>query len=102
MLEERLAGHHEAIVWPDKTAEIPHEDQRFLIAYMPLEFGGKPAAWQKSRAKEFFETFGDKPRKFKNGLAIAVPAEDHTNFFAGRCVTCLPSTRFAPRGSNST
>jgi len=77
MLEERLAGHHEAIVWPDKTAEIPHEGQRFLIAYMPLEFGGKPAAWQKSRAKEFFETFGDKPRKFKNGLAIAVPAEDH-------------------------
>ena len=77
MLEERLAGHHEALVWPDKTTEVPHEDQRFLIAYMPLEFGGKPAAWQKNRAKEFLEQFGDKPRKFKNGLGIAVPAEDH-------------------------
>ena len=76
MLEERLAGHHEAIVWPEKTTEVPHDDPRFLIAYMPLEFGGQPAAWQEKRAKEFFEQYGDRPRKFRNGLGLAVPSED--------------------------
>lgn len=76
MLEERLAGHHEAIVWPEKTTEVPHDDPRFLIAYMPLEFGGQPSAWQEKRAKEFFEQYGDRPRKFRNGLGLAVPSDD--------------------------
>lgn len=76
MLEERLAGHHEAIIWPEKTTEVPHDDPRFLIAYMPLEFGGQPAAWQEKRAKEFFEQYGDRPRKFRNGLGLAVPSDD--------------------------
>ena len=76
MLEHRLAGHHEAIVWPDDTAGVPHEDPRFLIAYMPLEFGGQPRAWQEEKAKEFFEKYGDKPRKHRNGLGLAIPSED--------------------------
>jgi len=76
MLEERLAGHHEAIIWPEKTTEVPHDDPRFLIAYMPLEFGGQPAAWQEKRAKEFFEQYGDRPRKFRNGLGLAIPSDD--------------------------
>lgn len=76
MLEERLAGHHEAIIWPEKTTEVPHDDPRFLIAYMPLEFGGQPAAWQEKRAREFFEQYGDRPRKFRNGLGLAVPSDD--------------------------
>jgi len=76
MLEERLAGHHEAIVWPDKTTGVPHDDPRFLIAYMPLEFAAQPAAEQQKRAKEFFEQYGDRPRKFRNGLGLAVPSDD--------------------------
>jgi hypothetical protein len=76
LLEERLAGHHEAIVWPEKTAEVPHDDPRFLIAYMPLEFAAQPAAEQQKRAKEFFEQYGDRPRKFRNGLGLAVPSDD--------------------------
>lgn len=76
MLEERLAGHHEAIVWPEKTTEVPHDDPRFLIAYMPLEFGGKPKSWQEEKAKDFFEKYGDRPRKFRNGLGLAVPSDD--------------------------
>jgi len=76
MLEGRLAGHHEAIVWPDKTTEVPHEDPRFLVAYMPLEFGGKPKSSQEEKAKEFFEKHGDRPRKFRNGLGLAVPSDD--------------------------
>ena len=76
MLEERLAGHHEAIVWPEKTTDVPHDDPRFLIAYMPLEFGGQPVAEQQKRAKEFFEQYGDRPRNFRNGLGLAVPSDD--------------------------
>lgn len=76
MLEARLAGHHEAIVWPDKTTQVPHDDPRFLVAYMPLEFGGKPKSRQEGQAKEFFERYGDRPRRFRNGIGLAVPSED--------------------------
>jgi hypothetical protein len=76
MIEHRLAGHHEAIVWPEKTAEVPHDDPRFLVVYMPLEFGGMPETWRQDKAREFFEKYGDKPRKYRNGLALAVPSDD--------------------------
>lgn len=76
MLEERLAGQHEAIVWPENTTEVPHDDPRFLIAYMPLEFAAQPAAEQQKRAKELFEQYGDRPRKFRNGLGLAIPSDD--------------------------
>jgi len=76
MIEARLAGHHEAIVWPKKTTEIPHDDPRFLVAYMPLEFGGMPRRGQEETAREFFEKYGDRPRRYRNGLGLAVPSED--------------------------
>jgi len=76
MLEARLAGFHEAIVWPGKTSDVPHDDPRFLIAYMPLEFGGEPRKQQESKACEFFERYGDRPRRFRNGLGLAVPSDD--------------------------
>jgi len=76
MLEGRLAGHPEAIVWPEKSTDVPHDDPRFLVAYMPLEFGGKPKSWHEAKAKEFFEKYGDRPRKFRNGLGLAIPSDD--------------------------
>ena len=76
MLEERLAGYHEAIVWPEKTVDIPNEDPRFLVAYLPVEFSGKPKSAQDEKAKECFEKYGDKPRKHKNGLGLAIPSDD--------------------------
>jgi len=76
MLEGRLAGHHEAIVWPEKTTEVPHDDARFLVAYMPLEFVGPSRRDQEAKACEFFERYGDRPRKFRNGLALAIPSDD--------------------------
>jgi len=77
MIEARLAGHHETIVWPEKTTEIPHDDPLFLVAYMPLEFGGMPRKAQEERAREFFEKYGDRPRKYRNGLGLAIPSDDH-------------------------
>jgi Protein of unknown function (DUF499) len=76
MLEERLAGHFSAIVWPEKPGEILDKQPLFQIAYLPLEFAGKPKAEQESAVRELFEKYGDKPRLFKNGVGVAVPTAD--------------------------
>jgi hypothetical protein len=76
MLEARLAGHRTAIVWPEKAADVPDKDASFLIAYLPLEFGGKPKAAQEAQAKELLEKYGDKPRQYRNGIGLAIPSAD--------------------------
>src|SRR5436190_17100748 len=76
MIEGRLAGHRNAIVWPDNAADIPDRDPSFLIAYLPLELGGKPRGQQESVAKDSLEKCGEKPRTFRNGLGLAIPAGD--------------------------
>ena len=76
MLEARLAGHRNAIVWPDQPSDIGDKDPQFLVAYLPLEFAGKPKAGQETAAKEMLEKSGEKPRNFRNGLGLAIPAGD--------------------------
>jgi Protein of unknown function (DUF499) len=76
MLEERLAGHSSAIVWPEKPGEVPDRQPVFQIAYLPLEFAGKPKPEQESAVRELFEKYGEKPRLFKNGIAVAIPTAD--------------------------
>ncbi|WP_106007145.1 ATP-binding protein, partial [Moorella stamsii] len=76
MLEERLAGHREAIVWPEKSLDIPDHDPSFLIAYLPLEFGGQPRPTQEETAKELLQSYGDRLRHYRNGVGLAVPAVD--------------------------
>jgi hypothetical protein len=72
MLEARLAGHRDAIVWPEKSGYVPDGEPTFLTVYMPLEFAAM--AGQDSEALVFLEHCGDKSRKFRNGLAIAIPS----------------------------
>lgn len=76
MIEARLAGHHSAIVWPEDTGYVPDRDPSFLFAYLPLEFAGEPRNVQVSAAKEFLEKYGDKPRTYRNGLAVVIPSAD--------------------------
>lgn len=76
LLEVRLAGHRTAIVWPQKSIEVPDHDPSFLIAYLPLGFVANPKAQQQADAKEILERHGDKPRGFRNGLGLAVPSAD--------------------------
>jgi hypothetical protein len=76
MLEARLAGHPDAIIWPANSMEIPDRDPRFLVAYLPLNFATKSKKDQKALAKEFFEKYGDKPRQYRNGLGLAIPTQD--------------------------
>ena len=73
MLDARLAGHHTAVVWPGKSQDIPDEDPRFLVAYLPLEFAGESKAEQERQAKELLSKYGDRPRRYRNGLGLAIP-----------------------------
>jgi len=78
MLEERLAGHHAAVTWPTVSVEIPDEQPRFQIAYLPLTFTGLSAKERDAAALELVEKWGTTPRKYRNGLALAIPATDQT------------------------
>jgi hypothetical protein len=76
MIEARLAGHRNAIVWPDSSADIPDRDPSFLIAYLPLEFAAKTRHDQEAFAKECLEKYSEKPRSYRNGVGLAVPTGD--------------------------
>jgi hypothetical protein len=76
MIESRVAGHHSAIVWPESSADIPDRDPLFLVAYLPLELGGKPRTQQETVAKDLLEKYGERHRTFRNGLGVAIPAGD--------------------------
>jgi hypothetical protein len=78
MLEERLAGHHAAIPWPSASGEIPDEQPRFQITYLPLDFATKSTKERDALASEFLEKCGSKPRIYRNGLALAIPTMDQT------------------------
>src|SRR5205823_2978295 len=73
MLTQRLAGHRAAVVWPVKTQDLPDEDPTFLIGYLPLEFAAEGKAEQERVAKELFSKYGDRPRKYRNGVGLAIP-----------------------------
>jgi len=72
-LNKRLSGRTGAILWPDSSDKIPHEESRFLLAYMPLDFARRGHATQRQQAIEFFTQYGDQPRRYRNGLGLAVP-----------------------------
>jgi len=76
MLEERMAGQRNAVIWPTKTDGVPDHEASFLVAYMPLEFVAKAADTREREALEFFEKCGNKQRDYRNGLGLAVPSED--------------------------
>ena len=73
-LERRLAGQRSAFVWPERSEGMPDEEPSFLIAYLPIEFAERRAAEQERQAKELFEKYGDRPRRYRNGIGLAIPA----------------------------
>lgn len=73
LLDQRLAGHPSAVIWPARTLDLPDEDPTFLIGYLPLEFAAEAKAGQEKTATELFAKHGDKPRRYKNGVALAIP-----------------------------
>lgn len=70
-LEQQLPSR-QAVVWPKKSSEIP-DKPRLLVAYLPLEFAGKPTSQQDSWALEVLSYYGEDLRNFRRALALAVP-----------------------------
>ena len=75
MLEARITGRN-TVVWRAKSADIPDKEPYFLIAYMPLDFGTQAHNGREAAAKEVFENSGNGPRKYRNGIGLAVPAAE--------------------------
>jgi hypothetical protein len=73
MLQTRLAGKNDAIVWPATSHDLPDKEPCFLIGYMPLEFAGKTADKQEDEARLMLSKHGDGPRTYRNGVALAIP-----------------------------
>jgi hypothetical protein len=73
LLEERLAGKPDVLVWPAASQDLPHKEPLFLIGYMGLDFASKSAAQQDAGAKTMLEKHGDEPRQYRNGVALAIP-----------------------------
>ena len=71
-LNQRLAGRG-AILWRRHSQDIPDLEPRFLLAYLPLEFAQQGDAGQEQQAKELLTQHGDRPRRYRNGLGLAVP-----------------------------
>jgi hypothetical protein len=73
MLEARLAGRNEAVVWPATSRDLPDKEPRFLVGYLPLEVAGKSGSQQDEAAKTMLSKYGDAPRQYRNGVALALP-----------------------------
>jgi hypothetical protein len=65
--------------------------------YFPL-LQDTDQAWGAGHGERLFENCGDKPRSFRNGLALAVPHKEQVEILRRACATCLPSSASAPVG----
>jgi len=72
ILERELSGKP-ALIWPNQSKNIPDEEPRFLIAFLPLSFAYQNDSEKEKIAKEFLTQYGDKPRNYKNAIALAIP-----------------------------
>jgi hypothetical protein len=73
MLGQRLAGRKDAIVWPKISQDFPDREPLFLVGYLPLEFAGKTLSEQEDAANVMLAKHGDGPRRYKNGIGLAIP-----------------------------
>lgn len=72
MLEKELGGKP-VIIWPIKSKDIPDRESKFKIAYLPFEFVYKTEKEKENIGLEYLTEYGDIPRIYKNGLALAIP-----------------------------
>jgi len=103
MLEARITGRN-AVVWKQKSGEIPDKEPYFLLAYMPLDFGTQAPSGREAVAKEIFEYCGTTLRKYRNGLGLAVPASDQIEILrrSVRYLIAIERVREKPKQHNLT
>jgi hypothetical protein len=75
-LNRRLAGRPGARLWPKNSLEITDLESRFVLAYLPLDFGLYSEPVQTEQARDLLSQHGDRPRRYRNGVGLAVPDRD--------------------------
>ncbi len=73
LLDQRLSGHRGVIVWPATSRDLPDEEPHFTVGYAPLEFAAETRAEQERWANEVLSKYGDRLRKYRNGVGLAMP-----------------------------
>ena len=73
MLDKRLAGRNDAVIWPESSQELPDKEPQFLVGYLPMEFAGKTVAQQEDAARTILSKCGEAPRRYRNGVGLAIP-----------------------------
>lgn len=73
MLEARMAGRSNAIVWPRDSSALPDREPQFLIGYLPLDFASLTRQEQEANARAYLFKCGEAKRIFRNGVAVAIP-----------------------------
>ncbi|MGH2521294.1 MAG: ATP-binding protein [Anaerolineales bacterium] len=71
-LQQRLAGRA-ALVWPKDSAKVDDLEPRFTLVYLPLDFASWGEARQREVALDLLLKRGDHPRRYRNGLGLALP-----------------------------
>lgn len=72
-LGQRLAGKGSVFIWPENSQQIPDEIPAFTLAYLPLEFAALSRSQQETQALDLLSNHGDRPRRYRNALGLAVP-----------------------------
>lgn len=73
LLDQRLSGHRNAIVWPPTSRDLPDEEPHFIVGYAPLEVATETRTEQERWANEVLSKYGDRLRKYRNGIGLAMP-----------------------------
>jgi Protein of unknown function (DUF499) len=75
-IEQRIKAPRGAIIWPATSDRIPPTEPTFQIAYLPLDFAEDDPPVQERRAFDYLKNCGDRPRKYRNSLGLAIPSRD--------------------------
>jgi len=73
ILQRELAGHPEAFIWPEQSLDLPDGEPRFILGFLPLDFANKNKSEQEQEAINLFSKFGEKPRRYRNGIGLVIP-----------------------------
>lgn len=72
-LETRIGkATNAAIIWPEESTKIPDAEPRFVLGYLPLEFSERKEPEQEQTAIELLTQCGVLPRRFRNGIGLAI------------------------------
>ncbi|MFH1009850.1 MAG: DUF499 domain-containing protein [bacterium] len=73
LLGKKLAGSPNTFVWPDNSSDLPDGEPQFILGYLPLDFAVLPSKEQDTKAWEMLYQYGNRPRRYRNGIGVVVP-----------------------------